>query len=172
LSAGSDAPNKRMTFDEIKQLLEIVREHELWEFELERDDFKIRVRRGGMPAVTVPGIAGSEPVAAAAVPVPVAVPAPGSPQATTQATESEDEVELAVVKSPIVGTFYRAAEPDAPPFVQVGDAVRKNQVLCIIEAMKLMNEITSEYEGEIVKIYVENGQAVQYGERLFAIRAK
>ena len=172
MSAGSGAPNKRMTFDEIKQLLEIIREHELWEFELERDDFKIRVRRGGMPAVTVPGIAGSEPVAAAAVPAPVAVPASGSPQTTTQATESEDEVELAVVKSPIVGTFYRAAEPDAPPFVQVGDAVRKNQVLCIIEAMKLMNEITSEYEGEIVKIYVENGQAVQYGERLFAIRAK
>jgi acetyl-CoA carboxylase biotin carboxyl carrier protein len=77
-----------------------------------------------------------------------------------------------VVKSPIVGTFYRSAEPDAPPFVQIGDTVRKNQVLCIIEAMKLMNEITSEYEGEIVKIYVENGQAVQYGERLFAIRAK
>jgi acetyl-CoA carboxylase biotin carboxyl carrier protein len=77
-----------------------------------------------------------------------------------------------VVKSPIVGTFYRSPDPDAPSFVEIGDTVRKNQVLCIIEAMKLMNEITSEYEGEIVKCYVENGQPVQYGERLFAIRAR
>jgi acetyl-CoA carboxylase biotin carboxyl carrier protein len=172
--AGGDAPGTRMTFDEIKQLLEIVREHELWEFELEREDFKIRVRRGGVPAITLPGIAGSEPVVAAAIPAPSptapATPAPAP--ASASGTEADSEVELAVVKSPIVGTFYRAAEPDSPPFVQVGDIVRKNQVLCIIEAMKLMNEITSEYEGELVKVYVENGQAVQYGERLFAIRAK
>jgi len=76
------------------------------------------------------------------------------------------------VKSPIVGTFFRASEPGAPPFVEVGATVKKGQVLCIIEAMKLMNEIDSEYEGEIVNIYVENGQPVQYGERLFAIRTK
>ena len=74
------------------------------------------------------------------------------------------------MKSPIVGTFYRAAEPGAKAFVSVGDTVRKGQVLCIIEAMKLMNEIDSEYDGEITSIYVENGQAVQYGERLFAIK--
>jgi acetyl-CoA carboxylase biotin carboxyl carrier protein len=172
--AGGDAPNTRMTFDEIKQLLEIVREHELWEFELEREDFKIRIRRGGVPAITLPGVAGSEPVVAATLPVAAAPPAgPTSAASATAATDTDTdtEVELAVVKSPIVGTFYRSAEPDAPSFVQIGDTVRKNQVLCIIEAMKLMNEITSEYEGEIVKIYVENGQAVQYGERLFAIRA-
>jgi acetyl-CoA carboxylase biotin carboxyl carrier protein len=172
--AGGDAPNTRMTFDEIKQLLEIVREHELWEFELEREDFKIRIRRGGVPAITLPGIAGSEPAGAATMPPPAASAAAGSSSSptSTPSAEADSEVELAVVKSPIVGTFYRSAEPDAPSFVQVGDTVRKNQVLCIIEAMKLMNEITSEYEGEIVKIYVENGQAVQYGERLFAIRAK
>jgi acetyl-CoA carboxylase biotin carboxyl carrier protein len=171
--AGGDAPNTRMTFDEIKQLLEIVREHELWEFELEREDFKIRIRRGGIPAITVPGISGSEPVVATGFPVQASASAAAAPSPSpTASAEPDSEVELAVVKSPIVGTFYRAAEPDAPPFVQVGDIVRKNQVLCIIEAMKLMNEITSEYEGEIVKIYVENGQAVQYGERLFAIRAK
>jgi acetyl-CoA carboxylase biotin carboxyl carrier protein len=172
--AGGDAPNTRMTFDEIKQLLEIVREHELWEFELEREDFKIRIRRGGVPAITLPGIAGSEPAGAATMPPPAASAAAGSSSSptSTPSAETDSEVELAVVKSPIVGTFYRSAEPDAPSFVQVGDTVRKNQVLCIIEAMKLMNEITSEYEGEIVKIYVENGQAVQYGERLFAIRAK
>ena len=81
-----------------------------------------------------------------------------------------DEVELAIVKSPIVGTFYRSPEPDAASFVEIGSMVKKGQVLCIIEAMKLMNEIDSEFDGEVVNVYVENGQPVQYGERLFAIR--
>jgi len=83
---------------------------------------------------------------------------------------ADEDVELAIVKSPIVGTFYQASEPGARPFAQVGDVVKKGQVLCIIEAMKLMNEINAEVDGELVKVYVENGQAVQYGERLFAIR--
>jgi len=172
--AEQETPNTRMTFDEIKQLLEIVREHELWEFELEREDFKIRVRRGGVPAVSLPGLSAAEPVGAAMLPPAAPPPLPaaaGSPAASTAPAADDSELEFAVVKSPIVGTFYRSAEPGAAPFVQVGDTIRKNQVLCIIEAMKLMNEITSEYEGEVVKIYVENGQAVQYGERLFAIRA-
>jgi len=82
------------------------------------------------------------------------------------------DTELAIVKSPIVGTFYRAPEPNAPPFVSPGEAVRKGQTLCIIEAMKMMNNIDSEYEGTLVKCYVENGQPVQYGERLFAIKRK
>ena len=85
---------------------------------------------------------------------------------------ADAEIELAVVKSPIVGTFYRSAEPGAPSFVEVGSTVKKGQVLCIIEAMKLMNEIDSEYDGEVVNIYVENGQPVQYGERMFAIRTR
>src|SRR5688500_7903523 len=109
-------------------------------------------------------------------------PAPCSLEATEPANASaaeakaaadqaaEDGGELCIVKSPIVGTFYRAAEPGATPFVAVGDTVRKGQVLCIIEAMKLMNEIDSEYDGEVTSIYVENGQAVQYGERLIAIK--
>ena len=84
--------------------------------------------------------------------------------------QAENGIELAVVKSPIVGTFYRSPEPESPPFADVGDRVKKGQVLCVIEAMKLMNEITSEYDGEIATVYVENAQAVQYGERLFAIR--
>ena len=97
----------------------------------------------------------------------------GAGTAAVPTTEAaEPEVELAVVKSPIVGTFYRAPEPGAPSFVDVGSTVKKGDVLCIIEAMKLMNEIDSEYDGEIVNIYVENGQAVQYGERLFAIRTR
>ncbi|MGH9162575.1 MAG: acetyl-CoA carboxylase biotin carboxyl carrier protein, partial [Vicinamibacteraceae bacterium] len=80
--------------------------------------------------------------------------------------------DLAIMNSPIVGTFYRSPAPGAPFFVEVGDVVRRGQVICIIEAMKLMNEITSEYEGEIVEVFIENGQPVQYGERLFAIRAE
>ncbi len=85
---------------------------------------------------------------------------------------ASDEADFAIVKSPIVGTFFRSAEPGAPPFVDVGSTVKKGDVLCIIEAMKLMNEIDSEYSGEIVKVYVDNGQPVQYGERLFAIKAR
>ncbi len=98
---------------------------------------------------------------------PSAAPAP---TAVGTADAGEGEIELAVVKSPIVGTFYRSAEPGAAPFVEVGSTVKKGQVLCIIEAMKLMNEIDSEYDGEVVNVYVESGQPVQYGERLFAVR--
>jgi acetyl-CoA carboxylase biotin carboxyl carrier protein len=106
---------------------------------------------------------------------PAAGPLPAAPAAAVTQAEpvvatSSEDVDLAIVKSPIVGTFYRAAEPDAPPFVDTGHTVRKGQVLCIIEAMKLMNEINAECDGEVVKVYVENGQAVQYGERLFAIK--
>jgi acetyl-CoA carboxylase biotin carboxyl carrier protein len=105
----------------------------------------------------MPVFAPSQPShAAAAEPAAPSVPEEGS--------------ELAIVKSPIVGTFYRSAEPGTKAFVSVGDTVRKGQVLCIIEAMKLMNEIDSEYDGEVMSVYVENGQPVQYGERLFAIR--
>ena len=94
----------------------------------------------------------------------------GAPSAAPPEVEAGEPLELAVVKSPIVGTFYRSPEPGAPAFVEVGQRVKKDQVLCIIEAMKLMNEITSEYDGEIVNVYVENGKPVQYGERLFAIK--
>jgi acetyl-CoA carboxylase biotin carboxyl carrier protein len=165
-----------MTLEEIKQILDLVRQHELSEFELERDGLKLRIRKGSAgPVVVAPAVA--QPAPAAPAPTlperpagearPVA-PAPAAP-ASGELAEAE-AVDLAVVKSPIVGTFYRAPEPGAPPFVEVGSRVRKGQVLCIIEAMKLMNEIESEYDGEVVAIYVENGQPVQYGERLFAIK--
>jgi acetyl-CoA carboxylase biotin carboxyl carrier protein len=104
---------------------------------------------------------------------PAPAPAVAAPQTAGESGVLEpasEDVDLAIVKSPIVGTFYRAPEPGAPSFVETGQNVRKGQVLCIIEAMKLMNEINAECDGEIVKVYVENGQAVQYGERLFAIR--
>ncbi len=154
-----------MTLDEIKQLIEFIKSHELSEFELEHDGVKIRIKSGlSHHVVTVPHAA-APPVSAA----PVAAPAAAAPAAPV-APVADEGGELAIVKSPIVGTFYRAAEPGAKPLAAVGDIVRKGQVLCIIEAMKLMNEIDSEYDGEITSIYVENAQAVQYGERLFAIR--
>ena len=156
-----------MDFDEITRILDMMREHELNEFELERDNFKIRLKKHG----------GGHWVAAAPPPQPVAPPPAGMPSGATGGVESgpvlasaDQEMELAVVKSPIVGTFYRASEPGAKPYADVGDVVTKGQVLCIIEAMKLMNEINAEIDGEIVKVYVENGHAVQYGERLFAIK--
>jgi acetyl-CoA carboxylase biotin carboxyl carrier protein len=157
-----------MNFDEIKQLLDMVREHELSEFELERDDFKIRVRKNtsGQWTATMPPMphVNYAPVMTAPMAAPPAGPAP------PVLTPAQEDTDFAVVKSPIVGTFYRAPEPGAKPFADVGDTVRKGQVLCIIEAMKLMNEINSDVDGEVVKVYVENGQPVQYGERLFAIR--
>jgi len=157
-----------MDFDEITKILEMMREHELSEFELERDNFKLRIRKnpGGHWTSTAPYPQHGQAV------VPPAVPQASASAAALPAPElpAVDEEMLAVVKSPIVGTFYRAAEPGAKPFTEVGEMVRKGQVLCIIEAMKLMNEINAEIDGELVKVYVENSQAVQYGERLFAIR--
>jgi acetyl-CoA carboxylase biotin carboxyl carrier protein len=120
-----------------------------------------------MQALPPPVIVAAPTAPLAAV---VATPAPAPPPAAAAPAEVGED--LAIVTSPIVGTFYRSAEPGAKAFIEVGDTVRKGQVLCIIEAMKLMNEIDSEHEGEVVSIYVENGQAVQYGERLFAIRLK
>jgi acetyl-CoA carboxylase biotin carboxyl carrier protein len=161
-----------MDLDDIKQILNLVREHDLSEFELERDGLKVRIRKAGREAAFVPQMA-----PAPAIPPPPQLPPPvavAGPAATvTPGPGAEpDSVDLGVIKSPIVGTFYRSAEPGAPTFVEVGDVVKKGQVLCIIEAMKLMNEIDSEYEGEVVNVYVETGQPVQYGERLFAIRTK
>ena len=156
-----------MNLDEIKQILEMMREHELAEFELERDDFKLRLRKNasGQWTTPVPQM-NFVPGPPAAAPTPVAASPAGEPVLTA----AEEDIDLTIVKSPIVGTFYRAAEPGAKPYVELGQPVHKGQVLCIIEAMKLMNEITAEADGELVKAYVENGQAVQYGERLFAIK--
>ena len=163
-----------MNFDEIERILELMRTHDLIEFELEGDGLKVRVRKGSggapqvthqLPAWTADAACGRAGGAAAGTRA-----APGGNLGAGPLTADDTELELAVVKSPIVGTFYRSSEPGAASFVDVGDHVKKDQVLCIIEAMKLMNEITSEYEGEIVSVYVENGKPVQYGERLFAIK--
>jgi acetyl-CoA carboxylase biotin carboxyl carrier protein len=157
-----------MEFEDIERILELVRQHDLAEFELEREGLKIRVRKASAAYPVPPAL---PPAAAAAPQIADIAPARPPAEAGPAAAAAENEaVDLAVVKSPIVGTFYRTPEPGAASFVEIGDYVKKDQVLCIIEAMKLMNEITSEYEGEVVSAYVENGKAVQYGERLFAIR--
>ena len=170
-----DKRHRLMDFDDIERILELVREHDLTEFELERDGLKLRVRKSGghveqatlqqHPVPVMPAHAPPTPTPPASNPL-----APPVPILSATIPENEAELELAVVKSPIVGTFYRSADPGAAPFVEIGERVKKDQVLCIIEAMKLMNEITSEYEGEVVSIYVDNGKPVQYGERLFAIK--
>ena len=164
-----------MDLDQLKHILDLVREYGLSEFEIEHEGLRLKVRS------QVAGVAAA--VSAAGAPPPTVVsPSTGSPaagpsaaavQGAPEPTQPADaDIELEVVKSPIVGTFYRSPEPGAPSFVEVGSQVKKGQVLCIIEAMKLMNEIDSEYDGEIVNIYVESGQSVQYGERLFAIRMR
>ena len=165
-----------MDFDQLKQILDLVREHELSEFEIEQDGLRLRIRKhiaGTLAAVPAAGSGATVGLPAAMIAAAGAA-TPSSASTATLASaaeaEAESDVEMAVVKSPIVGTFYRSAESDAPAFVEIGSTVRKGQVLCIVEAMKLMNEIDSEYDGEIANIYVENGQPVQYGERLFAIR--
>jgi acetyl-CoA carboxylase biotin carboxyl carrier protein len=156
-----------MEFDDIKQLLDLVEKHDLAELEVERDGLKLRIRKAGREVTFVPAPVAPPPPAAPAIalaggPAPVAAPA--------AAASDAESVDLAVIKSPIVGTFYRSSEPSAPAFVEVGDVVKKGQVLCIIEAMKLMNEIESDRDGEIAAIYVENGKPVQFGDRLFAVK--
>jgi acetyl-CoA carboxylase biotin carboxyl carrier protein len=156
-----------MDFEDIKHILEMMREHDVAEFELERDNVKLRLKKqsSGQWVATVPQHVMGQPM-------PMASPSAqaGASAGVPVLTPAEDELELSVVKSPIVGTFYRAPEPGAKPYAEVGQTVKKGQVLCIIEAMKLMNEINAEIDGEVIKVYVENGQAVQYGERLFAIK--
>jgi acetyl-CoA carboxylase biotin carboxyl carrier protein len=169
-----------MDLNQIREILDLVREHELSEFEIEHDGLRLKIRKdvNGAHFVTVPApaappaaTAASSGAAGGSAPAPVATSGAAPVQAPVDAG-ADSEIELAVVKSPIVGTFYRSAEPGAAAFVDIGSTVKKGQVLCIIEAMKLMNEIDSEYDGEVVNIYVENGQPVQYGERLFAVRTR
>ena len=148
-----------MDFDEINQILALMREHDLVEFELERDDLHVRLRKAETPAVTAPSLVSAAPA--------VVHPAGAAPEPASGGTAESGPT---IVEAPILGTFYRASGPDASPFVEVGDVVKPGDVLCIIEAMKLMNDIKSEYAGEVVDIFIENGQPVQYGERMFAIR--
>jgi acetyl-CoA carboxylase biotin carboxyl carrier protein len=165
-----------MNLKELKELVEFLIEKDIAEFELERGDVKVRIKRAGDHAVVhghgeprffaVPPAPGPA-LEIGAVPVAGSVPAAAAPAAAEPAEEG-----LHRVKSPIVGTFYEAPSPGAPPFVKPGDTVEVGQVLCIVEAMKLLNEIESDFAGEIVKKLAVNGQPIEYGQELFVIRPK
>jgi acetyl-CoA carboxylase biotin carboxyl carrier protein len=164
-----------MNQKELKELIDFLIEKDISEFELERGDVKVRIKRGAEAAS--PMIAHAVPVPIPSMPVAPAAPAQaahGSPARGASPTPpaAAEEEDLHVVKSPIVGTFYESPAPGALPFVKPGDQVAAGQVLCIIEAMKLMNEIESDASGEIVKVLVNNGQPVEYGQALFAIRPR
>ncbi|RIH88533.1 acetyl-CoA carboxylase biotin carboxyl carrier protein [Calidithermus roseus] len=169
-----------MNAKELKLILQALVENEVSELSLETPDYKLTVKRGGTaPAVTyvapTPAPAPAIPVPAP-VPVPVPPPAPepapaanSTPAPAPEPKPEEPAVKGVEIKAPIVGTFYRAPSPDAEPFVKEGDTVKKGQVLCIIEAMKLMNEIESDVSGIVRKILVSNGEPVEYGQVLFII---
>jgi acetyl-CoA carboxylase biotin carboxyl carrier protein len=160
---------------EIEKLLDFMRKHGLEEFEYERQGFRIRLKKPSSPSHAFPSGPSPEIVVASAAPHASHAPAAAAPAAPSAAprdaaADSMRAEDLHIVKSPIVGTFYVAAGPDADPFVAIGSKVETGQVLCIIEAMKLMNEIESDAAGEVVRIFVENGHPVEYGEALFGIR--
>ncbi|MCU0227583.1 MAG: acetyl-CoA carboxylase biotin carboxyl carrier protein [Bryobacterales bacterium] len=153
-----------MNLDEIKQLIELANESGVAELEVQRGENRVRIRRA---VNSVQDYVVGEPRIATAHPT---APAAGPSGPSLAPAQTAEDSNLIVVKSPIVGTYYEAPSPDADPFVGVGDSVRPGQVLCIIESMKLMNEIECEHSGVIVSLYAENGQPVEYGEPLMAIR--
>ena len=159
-----------MNFKEILELIDKVAESGIASVEVERAGTKVRIDgKSSQPQVIHAYAPESRPE-----PAPLAyAPAPGSaaPPAAPRAEAEESEAGLHIITSPIVGTFYRAANPESDSFANVGDRVTKGKVLCIIEAMKLMNEIESDADGTLVKIYPQNGQPVEYGEKLFAVKA-
>jgi acetyl-CoA carboxylase biotin carboxyl carrier protein len=149
-----------MNQKEIRELIEFLIEKDVAEFELERGDVKLRIRRGPVAGQTAMPSASQVP----------AYSAPGASLAQALPAAVAEEKGLHTLKSPIVGTFYEAPSPGAPPFVKPGDRVKQGQTVCIVEAMKLMNEIECDAAGEVVKVLVGNGQPVEYGQPLFSIR--
>ena len=160
-----------MDLKQIKQIIDLMKRSELTEFAVEEEGFKLKIRRGlnGLPVVTTaqgstpPFQVGDVPAAAPAAPT-LQV---GNPNG---AVPAKDEAGITYIKSPMVGTFYRAASPESKPFVDSGTKVVENSVVCIIEAMKIMNEIQAETKGAVVEVLVENGQPVEYGQRLFKVK--
>lgn len=161
-----------MDLKQIKQIIELMKRSELTEFAVEEEGFKLKIRRGanGLPIVsTARGSAAPFTTGDSAPQVaPAASPAPAPAAAGSAA--AKDEVGVTYIKSPMVGTFYRAASPESKPFADIGTKVVENTVVCIIEAMKIMNEIQAEAKGSIVEVLVENGQPVEYGQRLFKLK--
>jgi acetyl-CoA carboxylase biotin carboxyl carrier protein len=162
-----------MNQKELRELIEFLIEKDITEFELERGDVKIKVKRGDAAAPVImqaPAMVAPAIPLAHSVPATTSAPVGSTGPTTTPTAEPAEDADLYVVKSPIVGTFYEAPSPGSPPFVKPGDHVDAGQPLCIIEAMKLMNEIEAEVAGEIVKRFANNGQPVEYGQPLFGIR--
>jgi acetyl-CoA carboxylase biotin carboxyl carrier protein len=171
-----------MNQKELKELIEFLIEKDIAEFELERGDVKVRIKRGTEPVASATAsdtrfitVHSAPPPAPELGAAPVAAsqasgtPPPGTPAPVKQPAPEEG---LHIVRSPIVGTFYESPSPGSPPFVKPGDMVEAGQILCIVEAMKLMNEIESDVAGEIVKRLVENNAPIEYGQELFAIRPR
>ena len=173
-SMGSEVS---VNMDELRELIQLVRENEFTEFELEREGFRVRFRRGadaidvagGGPEMSRPPMLAPANAGVGVEPRTTAPLVPAHPGAKAQTEASEDQ-DLYIIPSPIVGTFYRSPSPSADSFVKIGSTVEADTVVCIIEAMKLMNEIQAETTGEVAKIYVENGQPVEYGQPLFGIK--
>jgi acetyl-CoA carboxylase biotin carboxyl carrier protein len=161
-----------MNQKELKELIEFLIEKDIAEFELERGDVKVRIKRAAEPGAAHFADTRYFAVPGAAAPAAPLAAGPVVPPSTPAAPAVEPEEELHMVRSPIVGTFYESPSPGSPPFVKPGDMISTGQVLCIVEAMKLMNEIESDVAGELVKRLVTNGQPIEYGQELFAIRAK
>jgi acetyl-CoA carboxylase biotin carboxyl carrier protein len=160
--------------NELRELVEFLKANEIAEFDMEQDDLKVRIKFAGEPAAPAAGFDMaqlSRLMASAPGAAPVA-PMAAAPVAAAVGPAAEVEEKLHEVKSPIVGTFYESPSPGAPAFVKVGDQVEVGQVLCIVEAMKLMNEIESDVAGEVVKRIASSGQPVEYGQPLFAIKAR
>jgi acetyl-CoA carboxylase biotin carboxyl carrier protein len=160
-----------MNQKELKELIEFLIEKDIAEFELERGDVKVRIKRGGDQVYPTPHFAGlPAPPAAAAGSSARTSTAPGEAASPPEGAPSAEAEKLHSVRSPIVGTFYESPSPGSPPFVKLGDKVDVGQLLCIVEAMKLMNEIESDVRGEIIKKVANNGQPIEYGQELFVIR--
>lgn len=156
-----------MDLERIKSVIDLMSENDLCEFSIEEKDFKLSLKRGGAAPVVYAAPGGASGVAPAAAPVAAAAGAGAAAAAAAPAAGGEEN--LTPIPSPLVGTFYRASSPDADPFVQVGSRVNKDTVVCIIEAMKVMNEIKAETSGVVKRILIENATAVQFGEPMFLI---
>lgn len=162
-----------MDLKQIKQIIDLMKRSDLTEFAVEEEGFKLKIRRGtnGQPVVTSSGRGSNSPFPPPAeTATPTAAPAPAPTAPLIGAAPAGDEPGVTYIKSPMVGTFYRAGSPESKPFVEPGAKVVENTVVCIIEAMKIMNEIQAEAKGTVVEILVENGQPVEYGQRLFKLK--
>ncbi len=162
-----------MNFKEILELIDKVADRGIAGVEIEQAGLKVRIDGKSTEPQVIHSYAGDRPAAPPVYMPPAAPPPPptaAEKAATAKAEEDAAEVGLHVITSPIVGTFYRSANPESEPFVNIGDRIVKGQVLCIIEAMKLMNEIESDVDGVVTRIYPQNGQPIEYGEKLFAVK--